>query len=145
MDFYDTKPHTPPSFSDDAYDQIIREAADAHDLEVALIKAVIKAESSFNPHAVSRAGAMGLMQIMPANCDYYGVTDPFDPTENVSAGTRYLKKMLTRYGDDLHRALAAYNAGPGAVERHGGIPPYDETQQYVRRVEQYLQERVAAR
>ncbi len=120
-----------------AYDRIIREAARSNDVEYALVKAVIKAESAFNPEAVSTAGARGLMQIMPANFDTFGLGDPSDPEENIHAGTRYLKQLLTRYDDDLHLALAAYNAGPKAVDHYGDIPPYPETQKYVDRVLAY--------
>ncbi|MGM0452597.1 MAG: transglycosylase SLT domain-containing protein [Thermodesulfobacteriota bacterium] len=120
-----------------AYDSIIREAAQSNEVECALVKAVIKAESAFNPEAVSTAGARGLMQIMPANFDTFGLGDPFNPEENIHAGTRYLKQLITRYDGDLHLALAAYNAGPKAVDQYSGIPPYEETRNYVDRVLAY--------
>jgi soluble lytic murein transglycosylase-like protein len=100
------------------------------------VKAVIAAESNFDPEAVSRAGAQGLMQLMPHTAAKLGVDDPLRPIENVRGGARYLREMLDRYRD-LSVALAAYNAGPRAVDRHGGVPPYRETQDYVRRVLTY--------
>jgi len=118
------------------YDTLIVRTALAHRLEPALVKAVIAAESNFSERAVSRAGAQGLMQLMPDTAEQLGVVDPFVAEENVVGGTRYLRKMLDRYGD-LRRALAAYNAGPEAVDRHKGIPPYPETQAYVKRVMDY--------
>lgn len=126
-----------PELSNADFDRIIRDAADAFGVEFALVKAVIKAESDFNPRAVSTAGAMGLMQIMPANLESFKLADPFNPEQNIRAGTRYLKQMITRYDDDLYLALAAYNAGPSAVDTHGGIPPYAETRTYVDRVLRY--------
>lgn len=119
-----------------AYDQLIARAAARHGLPPALIKAVVKAESNFQPHALSQKGAQGLMQLMPATAEDLGVDDPFRPEENVHGGTRYLREMYDRFGD-WEQALAAYNAGPGAVDRFGGIPPYAETQQYVERVLHY--------
>lgn len=98
-----------------------------------LVEAVMRVESGGAPHSLSPAGAAGLMQLMPSTARSLGVSDPFDPDESIQGGTRYLRQMLDRFGD-LPRALAAYNAGPAAVEQHGGIPPYPETQAYVRRV-----------
>ena len=118
------------------YDGLIGLTAREHEVEPALVKAVIAAESNFDPEAVSRKGAQGLMQLMPVTATDLGVEDPLLPTENVRGGTRYLRLMLDRYGD-LERALAAYNAGPAAVDRFGGVPPYRETQAYVRRVMAY--------
>ena len=118
------------------YDSLIKREARANRLDPALIKAVIAAESNFSPRAVSRAGAQGLMQLMPRTAEQLGVEDPFGEAENVSGGTRYLREMLDRYGD-LSRALAAYNAGPKAVDRYRGIPPYPETKAYVKRVLAY--------
>ncbi len=115
------------------YDSLIVREARANKLDPALIKAVIAAESNFSPLAVSHAGAQGLMQLMPQTAQELGVGDPFQVTENVSGGSRYLREMLDRYGD-LARALAAYNAGPRAVDRYQGIPPYPETEAYVKRV-----------
>jgi soluble lytic murein transglycosylase len=118
------------------YDGLIGLAARQHRVQPALVKAVIAAESNFDPGAVSRKGARGLMQLMPHTAEALGVGDPFQPAENVRGGTRYLRHMLDRYGD-LERALAAYNAGPSAVDRFGGVPPYPETRDYVKRVMTY--------
>ncbi len=126
------------------FDGIIRQAAAANKLSPDLIHAVIRAESDYNPNCRSSAGAMGLMQLMPGTARGLGVTDPWDPGQNIRGGARYLRQQLDRFGD-LTLALAAYNAGPGAVERYDGVPPYDETQTYVRRVQRYLQERTASR
>jgi soluble lytic murein transglycosylase len=118
------------------YDGLIGLTAREHEIEPALVKAVIAAESNFDPEAVSHKGAQGLMQLMPVTANRLGVEDPLRPTENVRGGTRYLRLMLDRYGD-VERAVAAYNAGPAAVDRYGGVPPYPETQDYVRRVLTY--------
>jgi len=118
------------------YDGLIGLTAREHEVEPALVKAVIAAESNFDPEAVSRKGAQGLMQLMPVTATDLGVDDPLRPMQNVQAGTRYLRLMLDRYGD-LERAVAAYNAGPAAVDHYGGVPPYRETQDYVRRVLTY--------
>lgn len=109
-------------------------AAKEYGVSSALIRAVIHAESAFRPDAQSRVGAVGLMQLMPATASDLGVTDRFDPTENIYGGVKYLAQLLERFGDDVQLATAAYNAGPGAVLRYGGIPPYPETQAYVERV-----------
>ncbi len=118
------------------YDSIIVRAAQAYRLQPALVKAVIAAESNFQPDAVSRKGALGLMQLMPQTALSLGVDEPLRPEENVLGGTRYLSQMLNRYGD-VTRALAAYNAGPTAVDRYEAVPPYKETQDYVARVLDY--------
>lgn len=122
----------------------IEEAADAAGLSPALVAAVVWAESAGNPRAVSRAGAQGLMQLMPQTARMLGVADPFEPRQNLMAGSRYLGQLLERFGD-LRHALAAYNAGPGRVQHYGGIPPFAETQSYVRRVLELYRHLEAAR
>jgi hypothetical protein len=117
----------------DAFDPIIQSTARDFGVDPALVKAVIAAESSFEPEAVSRIGALGLMQLMPETAAQLGVEDPLDPDQNIEGGTRYLREMLDRYGD-MRRALAAYNAGPDAVDSFDGVPPYRETRVYVSRV-----------
>ena len=99
-----------------------------------LVRALVKVESNFNPHAVSSKGAMGLMQLMPATARMYDVRNPFDAAQNVDAGVRHLKGLLENFGGNVSLSLAAYNAGQGAVERNGGIPPYTETRNYVKRI-----------
>lgn len=115
------------------FDDIAEKTAKKHGVDSALVKAVMKVESGLNPRAVSHAGAQGLMQLMPQTAQALGVNDAFDPLQNIDGGTRYLKEMLDSFGDTA-TALAAYNAGPGAVRKHGGIPPYRETQNYVPKV-----------
>ena len=118
------------------FDRLIAQTAGRYGVDPALVKAVVAAESNFEVAAVSQAGAQGLMQLMPATAEELGVQAPFQPRENLKGGVQYLKAMLDRYGE-VEQALAAYNAGPGAVDRHGGIPPYRETQAYVKRVLNY--------
>jgi soluble lytic murein transglycosylase len=120
------------------YDDVIYEAAKRHGLSSSLIKALIHVESLFNPRAVSKKGAMGLMQIMPQNLQALNINDPFDPWQNIMGGTSYLKSMLERFGGELSLALAAYNAGPKAVERYQDIPPYPETEAYVQKVMRFF-------
>lgn len=121
-----------------SYDDVISEAAKRHGLSSSLIKALIHVESFFNPKAVSKKGAIGLMQIMPANLQSLNISDPFDPWENIMGGARYLKLMLERFRGELPLALAAYNAGPTAVERYRDIPPYPETEAYVKKVMRFF-------
>ena len=115
----------------------ITAAAKANGVDPALLAGLVKQESGFNPNAGSAAGAQGLSQLMPGTAHGLGVSNPFDPAQSIEGGARYLKQQLDRFGGDAARALAAYNAGPGAVQRYGGVPPYAETQNYVRRVQAY--------
>ena len=121
------------------YDSHIAEAAQLYQLPGEYIRAVVRVESDFVPTAVSRVGALGLMQLMPQTARSMGVTDPFDPRQNILGGSRYLRVLANRFEGDLVLTTAAYNAGGGAVQRYGGIPPYAETQRYVRRVLDHYQ------
>lgn len=114
-------------------DRYVSANAKAAGIDPALVDSIIANESGFDPNATSHAGARGLMQLMPETAASLGVSDPYDPAQNVRGGTRYLRALLDRFGD-VELAVAAYNAGPGAVERYGGVPPYPETQNYVRNV-----------
>jgi soluble lytic murein transglycosylase-like protein len=111
-----------------AYDALIREAARRYRVEAGLIRSVMQIESAFNPVAVSHAGALGLMQLMPELAAELGVTDPFDPRENIMAGARHLRRLLDLHGGNVMLAVASYNAGEGAVARYGTVPPFPETQ-----------------
>jgi soluble lytic murein transglycosylase len=120
-----------------AYDPAIQRASRQHGVSAALVKAIIAAESGFDPGAVSRKGAQGLMQLMPGTADAMRVDDPFNPEENIFGGTRYLSLMLSRFKNDKRLALAAYNAGPEKVEDHRGVPPFAETKSFIDKVLQY--------
>jgi soluble lytic murein transglycosylase-like protein len=123
-----------------AWQPLIETLSQQQGVDKDLVNAVVAQESAFNPHAVSAAGAQGLMQLMPATARQLGVQQPLDGAENLEGGIRLLKSLLERYHGNIPLALAAYNAGPGAVQRHGGVPPYRETQHYVRRIlSQFLQ------
>jgi soluble lytic murein transglycosylase-like protein len=119
------------------YDAYIREAASLYQIPEALVRAVIRVESNFDPLAVSRANAQGLMQLIPSTAESMLVSDPFDPRQNVLGGTRFLRILANQFNGNLQLTLAAYNAGGGAVIKYGGIPPYEETQAYVVRVMQF--------
>jgi soluble lytic murein transglycosylase-like protein len=123
--------------------EILANSGARHNVNVALLAAVVHAESAGDPHAISRTGAQGLMQLMPGTAAGLGVENSFDPASNVNGGSAYLDALLTRYHDNLPLALAAYNAGPGAVDRYHGIPPFRETQAYVARVIREFNRRVA--
>ena len=118
----------------------IEAAAARHGVDPALLKALIRQESNFNPSAVSPAGATGLTQLMPGTAASLGVTDATDPAQAIEGGAKYLRQQLDRFGGDVEKALAAYNAGPGAVAKYGGVPPYAETQAYVQKVMGYARE-----
>ena len=117
-----------------AYEREIADAAVRWQVDPALVRAIIHAESAFNPEALSHKGAQGLMQLMPGTAGMYGVTNAFDAQQNIEAGTQHLAGLLTRYSGDVQMAAAAYNAGEGAVKRYGGVPPFEETKVYVQRV-----------
>ena len=123
-------------FTPQEIDAAIDKAATRHNVDANLVRALVKVESNFNPNAVSRKGAMGLMQLMPQTARQLNLRNPFDPEENVDAGVRHLKKLLESYGGDVRLSLAAYNAGAGAVARSSGIPRYAETRNYVQRITQ---------
>jgi len=123
----------------DQFDHLIQEASERYGIDFALIKAIIRAESDFDPRAVSRVGAMGLTQLMPQTAHRYAVIDAFDPKENIDAGVRHLTGLLKTFKNDLKLSLAAYNAGKKAVLQFRSIPPYAETQRYVRKVLHFYQ------
>ena len=115
--------------------EMAREAADRHQIDPALVHAIITQESDWNPSAISRKGAQGLMQLMPATANELGVRDAFDPRQNIEGGVKHLRSLLEKYDGDLDRVLAAYNAGGGAVDRAGGVPNYRETREYVQKIQ----------
>ena len=122
---------------DSPFSAQIDAAAQKYGIDPALLKGLIQQESGFNPNAGSSAGAQGLTQLMPGTAKSLGCTNPLDPAQSIDAGARYLRQQLDTFGGDVRKALAAYNAGPGAVQRYGGVPPYAETQQYVQKVMDY--------
>lgn len=128
----------------DKYDDLILDAADRYDVAPELLKAMMLVESGMNPKARSPVGAQGLMQLMPATADGLGVNDAWDPRQNVFGGARYIRNMLDRFTDRTH-AIAAYNAGPGNVSKYGGVPPFKETQLYVKKVSKYYTHFLAQR
>ena len=132
------------TLGDVPYGDLIAAAARRHGLDPALLAGLIRQESNFNPSASSPAGARGLTQLMPATAASLGVTDASDPAQAIEGGAKYLKQQLDRFGGDVTRALAAYNAGPGAVQRFGGVPPYAETRAYVQKVQAYAEQYRAA-
>lgn len=125
---------TPAADTNADIDALIEQYSAKNGLDSAFVKAVIKQESGFQPNVTSHCGAMGLMQLMPATANSLGVKDAYDPEQNIAGGTKYLKGLLDRFGGDKSLALAAYNAGPNAVAKYNGIPPYKETQNYVKNI-----------
>ena len=128
-----------PIRPEDAYEELIKEAADLHKLDPALIRAVMRTESAFNPAAVSPVGAIGLMQLMPALAEEMGVADPFEPRDNIMGGAKYLRQLLDAHEGNIRLTLASYNAGPGNVRRYRGVPPFKETRNYVRKITELLE------
>ncbi len=127
------------SVSDTELDRIFEEASKKYNVPLALLKAVAKAESNFNPNDVSSAGAIGIMQLMPETAKGLGVDNPFDPEQNIMGGAKYLADKLKMYNGDVELALAAYNAGSGNVEKYGGVPPFAETKNYIKKVLSYME------
>jgi soluble lytic murein transglycosylase-like protein len=127
-------PPAVPAAHESRLDQLVNEAATRHQVDAGLVRAVIQAESGWNSRAISRKGAVGLMQLIPETGQKYGARNLFDPAQNIDAGTAYLKTLLVRYDNNLDKTLAAYNAGENAVDKFGGVPAYAETQKYVQKV-----------
>ncbi len=125
---------TMPGITSVRLDQMVQTVAERHRLDPALIRAVVQAESGGNPQARSRKGALGLMQLIPATAQRYGVNNAFDPAQNLDGGAHYLRDLLDRYNGDVEKSLAAYNAGEGAVDRFGGVPNFRETRSYVQKI-----------
>jgi soluble lytic murein transglycosylase-like protein len=138
-------PESPAIESATAIDQTVEQAAARHQLPAQLIHSVIKVESNYNPFAVSSKGALGLMQLIPATARRFGVSDVFNPVQNIEGGAKYLRYLLDLYGNNFPLALAAYNAGEGAVAKFGGVPPYQETRNYVTLVRKQLEKRTRDR
>ncbi|CAN5777456.1 lytic transglycosylase domain-containing protein [soil metagenome] len=126
------------------FEPLVIQHSSAHGVRADLVRAVIQAESAFNPRALSHKGAMGLMQLMPATAAELGVTNPYDPDQNIRGGVTYLKTLLVKYSQNEELALAAYNAGPGAVQKYGAVPPYRETRDYIARIKHTADVRPAA-
>ena len=131
-----SQPSAEQAILPDRLERVVSEAAERHRLDPALLRAVIQAESGGDPKAISRKGALGLMQLVPATAEQMGVGNAFDPAQNVDGGARFLRSLLDRYHGDLPKSLAAYNAGVGAVERFGGVPNYKETRAYVHKIQE---------
>ncbi|HEY8297617.1 MAG TPA: lytic transglycosylase domain-containing protein [Candidatus Baltobacteraceae bacterium] len=127
-------PYAPDALTPQAIHQLVADAAARNNVPEGLVNAIVMAESSGDPHAISPVGAQGLMQLMPGTAQACGIGNPFEPQANVECGTRYLRELLARYGNNVQLAVAAYNAGPGAVDQYHGVPPYAETRTYVARV-----------
>ena len=133
------KEDTGSFYREQKYDSTIAKLCARYDVEIPLVKAVIKTESNFDPYAVSKKGAQGLMQLMPAKARELGIADPFNPRENLKGGIQYLRALLDRFRGNLDLALAAYNAGEQAVVERNGVPPYAETRNYIKKVRKYKQ------
>lgn len=123
---------------ENAYDEFFQKAADTYHISVDLLKAVAKQESGFHSNIVSSAGAIGIMQLMPSTAEYLGVTNPYDPEQNIMGGAKLLSELYERYNGNLDFTLAAYNAGAGSVDNYGGVPPYSETQNFITKVKSYM-------